>query len=171
MKKKTTNKQEDVSVKFTPLFRRGTQLLHRQELEKAIALLEKAHALDPEHVDAIINLSGAYILTKKFKRAAALLEPLSKREPHHVMVWTNLGAALLGNPILAQEEAQLAAIAAFEQAYALNPAAPNVAYNIGLIYRDRGEKAIAVSWFQKALQANPRDKDAQTLIDGLNSSN
>lgn len=167
MSEKKDSKKENVAEKFGPNFRRGTQLLHRQELDKAIKLLEKAYKIDPEHVDAIINLSGAYILKKKFKKAAALLEPLSEREPNHVMVWTNLGAARLGNPILARDEEQLGAIAAFEQAYARNPAAPNVAYNIGLIYRDRGDKETAVSWFKKALQANPLDKDAKALIERL----
>jgi len=71
------------------------------------------------------------------------------------MVWTNLGAAYLGNPILAKDEDQQRAIAAFKQALKLNPTAPNVAYNLGLIHRDRQEKDEALYWFRQAVKTNP----------------
>jgi tetratricopeptide (TPR) repeat protein len=83
------------------------------------------------------------------------------------MIWTNLGAAYLGNPVLATDAQQQQAIAAFEQALALNPAAPSVAYNIGLIYRDRQENEQAIHWFRRAVQTNPRDKDARRILKRL----
>ncbi len=159
--------QHKADSKFKALFRRGTELLHRGKAQEAAALLEEAHSLKPEHLDASLNLSGAYILTKKFKQAVRLLETLREQAPDNAMVWTNLGAAYLGNPVLARDEEQLRAIAAFEQALVLNPIAPNVAYNIGLIYRDRRENEMAIAWFQRALQANPNDQDARNLITRL----
>jgi tetratricopeptide (TPR) repeat protein len=141
--------------------------LHRGKINEAVTVLQKAHSLNPDHFDASLNLSGAYILTKKFKQAAALLEMLREKAPNNVMVWTNLGAAYLGNPVLARDEEQLKAITAFEEALAIDPIAPNVAYNIGLIYRDRRQYEMAIAWFKRALQANPNDKDAQNLIDKL----
>lgn len=149
---------------FMASFRRGTQLLHQNQPQEALPYLERAHQLDPQHVDAGINLGGAYILTRQFRKAVAVLEPLSQQAPQHVMVWINLGAAYLGNPVLARDEQQLPAIAAFEKALALNPDAPSVAYNLGLIYRDRQEVKQAIYWFRRALQANPQDRDAQTLL-------
>lgn len=56
----------------------------------------KRPILKPEHLDASLNLSGAYILTKKFKQAVRLLETLREQAPDNAMVWTNLGAAYLG---------------------------------------------------------------------------
>lgn len=156
--------QHKADSKFKALFRRGTELLHRGKAQEAAVLLEEAHSLKPEHFDASLNLSGAYILTKKFKQAVSLLETLRDQAPDNPMVWTNLGAAYLGNPVLARDEEQLRAIAAFEQALVLNPVAPSVAYNIGLIYRDRRESDMAIAWFQRALQANPNDQDARNLI-------
>lgn len=164
MSSKKHKNEKHVTDKFGPYFRRGTERLRRGEHDKALPLLEKAHQLDPEHLDTAINLSGAYILTKKFRQAADLLRPFTEKHPHHVMLWTNFGAALLGNPVLATDEHQQRAIAAFEKAYELNPAAPNVAYNIGLIYRDRRAYDQAIGWFEKALQANPADQDARRLI-------
>ncbi|MFQ5422153.1 MAG: tetratricopeptide repeat protein [Anaerolineae bacterium] len=153
---------------FDSLFRQGTELLQRQKFDQAIDLLKKAHAMKPTHVDAAVNLSGAYILTKKFKQAVRVLEPLSQAEgAGNAMLWTNLGAAYLGNPILARDEEQKRAIAAFEQALAINPIASNVAYNIGLIYRDRQENEQAIHWFKKAIQANPNDRDARNIIERL----
>ncbi|MCA9961805.1 MAG: tetratricopeptide repeat protein [Chloroflexota bacterium] len=152
------------NIGFDAVFKHGTQLLHRGKSTEALPFLERAYELEPTHVDAGINLSGAYIMTKQFRKAVALLEPLREVAPDNAMIWTNLGAAYLGNPVLSRDEEQLRAIAAFEQALTLNPAAPHVAYNIGLIYRDRRNHEQAIYWFRRALQANPNDRDAANLL-------
>lgn len=164
--KKTSKKINPVrsEERFFKWLSMGTQALHRGEIDKAARFLERAYQLDPEHPDAALNLSGAYILSKKFSGAVAVLEPLSTREPHNPMVWTNLGAAYLGNPVLAKSENQLQAIAAFEQALKLDPIAPHVAYNLGLIYLDRQEHDQALRWFERAVQANPNDRDARRFV-------
>lgn len=169
MKRDSKDQKDD--LKFEALFKQGSGLLHQGKVNDAVAALQEAHALDPTHFDAALNLSGAYILTKKFKQSVKLLEQLCEQSPNNVMVWTNLGAAYLGNPILARDEEQLQAIAAFKQALAIDPAAPNVAYNIGLIYRDRREFDLAISWFERAVRANPNDKDARNLIKKLREMN
>jgi tetratricopeptide (TPR) repeat protein len=153
--------------RFFDLLRQGTAALQHGDIAKATRFLERAHQLDRENHDAALNLGGAYILSKKFAQAVAILEPLSERDPHNPMVWTNLGAAYLGNPILAKEAEQLRAIAAFEQALALNPAAPNVAYNLGLVHLDRQEHERALHWFRRAVQANPTDRDARRFMEQL----
>ncbi|VAW35695.1 hypothetical protein MNBD_CHLOROFLEXI01-393 [hydrothermal vent metagenome] len=169
LKKEMENSSKDQTddLMFEALFRKGTELLHRGKDSDAVPILEQAHALKPDHFDAALNLSGAYILTRKFKKAVALLEKLRTQASGNVMVWTNLGAAYLGNPILAHKEEQAQAIAAFEQALRLDPIAPNVAYNIGLIYRDLHEDEQAISWFERAVQANPNDRDARNLMSKL----
>lgn len=149
---------------FTTLFQQGTELLHQGKAAQAVPYLKQAHEQQPLHVDAAINLSGAYILTKKFSKAVAILEPLSQQVPDHAMIWTNLGAAYLGNPVLAREKDQRQAIEAFKKALEINPVAPNVAYNLGLIYRDRKEIEQAIHWFRRAVQANPNDRDARILL-------
>ncbi len=152
---------------FEVNFKQGTSLLHRGKAKEAIVFLERAVALRPDHTDATINLSGAYILHGKFKRALALLLPLSEREPDNAMVWTNLGAAHLGNPVLARDDEQMQAIAAFRRALEIRPASPSVAYNIGLIYRDREETEEAIRWFRQALRDNPNDHHARSLLKKL----
>jgi tetratricopeptide (TPR) repeat protein len=152
---------------FETAFGQGTRLLHSGRAGDALPLLERAVSLNPNHTDAALNLSGAYILSGKFKKALALLEPLSVQEPDNAMVWTNLGAAYLGNPVLARDEEQKQAIAAFRRALEIRPAAPSVAYNIGLIYRDRQEKEEAIRWFRQAIRDNPNDDHARSMLEKL----
>lgn len=152
---------------FQELLRQGTRALQQGQPNQAVRLLEQAHRLDRDNPDAALNLSGAYILVKKFKRAVDILEPMSRREPDNPMVWTNLGAAYLGNPVLAGDEQQQRAITAFKKALELDPATPHVAYNLGLIYLDRHEQSAALHWFHQAVLADPHDRDAQRYINGL----
>lgn len=152
---------------FESNFSEGTKLLHEGSVTNAVPYLERAVVLRPDNSDAVINLSGAYILTGRFKKALALLKPLSQLERNNPMVWTNLGAAYLGNPVLAKDEDQKQAIAAFETALRIRPAVPSVAYNIGLIYRDRNEIDEARKWFRQALKDNPNDQHARSMLDKL----
>ena len=163
-KKQQLDQVESSERRFFDLLRRGTQALHQGEVTQATRFLERAHQLDPDNHDAALNLAGAYILSKKFNQAVAILEPLSERDPHNPMVWTNLGAAYLGNPILAKDDEQQRAIAAFERAIELNSVVPNVAYNLGLVYLDRNDLPQALHWFQRAIQANPNDRDASRYV-------
>ncbi len=142
-------------------------MLHEGKPGVALPYLQQAYVLKPEDIDAAINLSGAYIMTKRFKKAIDILKPLSDENPDHTMIWINLGAAYLGNPVLARDEDQRRAISAFEHALEIEPSAYSVAYNIGLIYRDRGEVDQAINWFNTALEHNPQDRDARQLLEKL----
>jgi tetratricopeptide (TPR) repeat protein len=143
------------------LVNRGARLLEQGKPEEAIVHLERACQLDSTSVPAQINLGGAYIMAGRHQEAVPLLEAACDAEPENVMIWINLGAAYLGNPILATHEQQMQAIRAFETALKLNPAAPNVNYNLGLIFVDREEYDLAIASFQRAIQVNPLDRDAR----------
>lgn len=145
----------------------ATHLLQAGKVAAAIETLERLRGERPEHVATAVNLGGAYILSGQFKKAVPVLEEVVERVPDDEMIWTNLGAAYLGNPVLATIQEQDRAIAAFERALQINPAAPNVAYNIGLIYRDRQDKERAIHWFTRAVQVNPNDRDARRILDRL----
>ena len=157
-------------ARFEALFQRGTELLIAGNPHKALPLLEKSHQLLPDHFDAGFNLSSAYILANKFKKAVPILEKLADQEPDNATLWQNLGAAYLGNPVLATDEAQQRAIHAFKRAIAIDQIAPNVAYNIGLVYRDRQEVDEAIHWFTRAVQADPMDDSARRQIARLEAS-
>lgn len=146
------------------LLNQGASLLEQGKAKEAIPHLERAYQLDNTSVPAQINLGGAYVMAGQHGKAVPLLEAARDAEPENVMIWINLGAAYLGNPVLATPEQQLQAISAFEAALDLNPAAPSVSYNLGLIFLDRKENELAVAAFQRAVQANPLDRDAHAWL-------
>jgi tetratricopeptide (TPR) repeat protein len=152
------------------LINRGARLLEEGKAKEAIPPLERAYNLDPGNVALLINLGGAYVMAGRHKDAIPLLERASGAEPGNAMIWVNLGAAYLGNPILATSEQQVRAIAVFEKALELNPTAPHVHYNLGLIFVDRNETELAISAFRQALAVNPLDHDAVHWLRKLETS-
>jgi tetratricopeptide (TPR) repeat protein len=159
MTRKHTSKAES-QARARRLLNQGAKLLQQGKAEEAIGKLELAYDLDSESVPTLINLGGAYVMAGRHREAVPLLETASDVEPHNAMIWINLGAAYLGNPVLSTPEKQMRAIKAFEKALELDPAAPNVHYNLGLIFIDRQETDLATAAFRNAIQVNPLDRDA-----------
>lgn len=149
------------------LLSQGSGLLEQGRVEEAIPYLERAHGLDANSVPALINLGAAYIMAGRQRQAIPLLERARDAEPQNAMIWLNLGAAYLGVQVLATPEQQMQAIVAFQTALELNPAAPSVHYNLGLIFVDRHETDLAVAAFRKAIQTNPLDRDAHLWLKRL----
>ncbi|MDJ0753080.1 MAG: tetratricopeptide repeat protein [Ardenticatenaceae bacterium] len=152
---------------FEKYQKQGTFALQQGQISEALTLLEKALALQPDNVDTRLNLSSALILKKRFKEAVPILEGLTAEQPNNAMFWLNLGAAYLGNPIIASDENQQKAIAAFEKAIKIDDRTPNAAYNLGLVHRDRREYRRALYWFEQAAEAFPDDKDAHQYIEKM----
>lgn len=145
----------------------GARLLAAHRPGEAIPKLEEALSLDPTNVSAAINLGGAYILQGKHRQAVPPLEAASRLEPDNAMVWSNLAAAYLGKLPLSTAEQQERAIAAYERALAIDPRAPNVHYNLGLIYLERNDAERAAACFRDALRTDPNDRDAQYWLDRI----
>jgi Tfp pilus assembly protein PilF len=123
--------------------------------------------LDPQNGAAAINLGGAYILQGKYSRAIPVLEAAIHLEPENAMAWVNLAAAYLGKLPLATQEHQERAIEAYERALVLDPRAPNVHYNLGLIYLERRDMLRAAAHFYSALETDPTDRDARYWLDRI----
>ena len=148
----------------------GADLLAQGQAIDALDYLERAYQMDAASVPVCINLGGAYVMCGRHRKAIPILEAARDAEPGNAMIWINLGAAYLGNPILATAEQQLRAIDAFEKALQINPAAPNVHYNLGLIFVDRGDRDLAVAAFRRAMQINPSDCDAREWVAKLEAA-
>jgi protein O-GlcNAc transferase len=158
-----TNRRDRPSD-FWQKLNQGAQLLRQNRPGEAIALLEPLAAQDPTQVDVAINLGGAYILQRKWNRAVKVLRKAAAAHPDNVMLWINLAAAHLGNLETAGPRHQEQAIAAYERALALDAAAPNVHYHLGLIHKERGDFAKAVMAFEQALITAPDDRDARDWL-------
>lgn len=159
--------QERGEKQFRDSMTRGTRLLQDGKPAEALPLLERAHKLKPDNPDASLNLGGAYIMAGKHRRAVPILENAVEQTPDNAQLWINLGAAYLGNPVTATDERQQRALFAFNRALEIDPLARSVAYNIGLIHRDRGEVGLAIAAFRRAVLADPYDRDAQRLLERL----
>jgi tetratricopeptide (TPR) repeat protein len=146
------------------LLNEGARLLRQQRPDEAANRLERARELDPMNVEVAINLGGAYVMQGHHAKAVPVLEEASRADPDHVMVWINLAAAYLGYLEASDEDSQRKAIAAFERALALDPKAPSVNYNLGLIYKQRGEIEKAAAHFWRALDVDPSDNDARIRL-------
>ncbi len=149
------------------LLAEGAQLLSQHRPGEAIPPLTKVLELDPENAAAAINLGGAYILQGKHKQAVPVLERAARLEPDNAMVWMNLAAAYLGKLPFATPQMQDRAIDAFRHALALDPRAPHVNYNLGLIYIERNDVEQAALHFYAALETDPNDRDAETWLDRI----
>lgn len=146
------------------LLNEGAEFLRQQRPVEAAEQLDQAWQLDPTLIEVAINLGGAYVMQGRHADAVAVLEEASHIEPDNVMIWINLAAAYLGPLGASDEEGQLKAIAAFERALTYNPEAPSVNYNLGLIYRQRGETEKAAAHFWRALDVDPSDNDARIRL-------
>jgi tetratricopeptide (TPR) repeat protein len=134
-----------------------------EAVEKLLPLSEQS----PDHPDVLINLSGAYILQRKWNMAVRVLKIGLKSHPTNAMLWANLGAAELGRLETSGPRQQDKAIAAYQHALQVDPEAPNVHYHLGLIYKARKELMRSAAFFQRALEVNPADQDARYWLDRL----
>jgi tetratricopeptide (TPR) repeat protein len=145
----------------------SARLLRANRPGEAIEMLEPLHTQHPHDPDIAINLGGALILQRKWDRAVQVLLPAARQDMNNAMLWINLAAAYLGSLETAGPKQQQQAISAYKQALRANPKAPNVHYNLGLIYKEQGNLTQAAALFQRALEINPKDKDAQGWLDRL----
>lgn len=164
--KPATGQATDVA-RVNTLLNEAAHLLHQHRPGEAVTRLEEARQLAPENVMLAINLGGAYIMQGKHRRAVPILEEASRLEPDNPMIWTNLAAAYLGRLELSTRDVQDRAIVAFERALQIDPMAPNINYNLGLIYQERGDIERACAHFARAVEINPDDRDARTWYQRL----
>lgn len=145
----------------------AARYLQENEPVEAMNLLLPLFEEHDDNPDLAINLGGAYILQRKWRKAVAVLEPASRQFPDNVMIWTNLAASYLGSLELSGPQQQKRAIEAYKQALRINPYAPNVHYDLGLIHKDRHEYDLAIEYFSQAVKVNPADNDARVWLNRM----
>jgi tetratricopeptide (TPR) repeat protein len=149
----------------------GARLLQLRRPGEALKVLEEAWSQAPDDADVATNLGGAYVMQRRWRKAVRFLEEATQRWPDHALLWMNLAAAYLGPLESAGTEAQQRAIEAFEKALRCDPMVPNANYNLGLIYKERGEFERAAAHFWRALEVDPHDRDAQFWLRQLPMGN
>ncbi len=154
-------------LQFRQALNESALLLRRNRPDEARQKLEPLYAQAPHDADVAINLSGAYILQRKWQQAVDVLLAATQTHPDNAMLWANLAAAQLGRLETAGPRQQEKAMEAYYRALRADPSAPNVHYHLGLIYKERDELNRACAMFQRALEVNPGDRDARRWLDRL----
>ncbi len=129
------------------------KLYHRQNrLEKAIDMYREVLKIDPDHFDALFNLTSAYLQTGVFSKAYHIAADLHLRAPDNHQVTLNMAVAQIGigrpekaiqllNEVVTQQDVPL-----FE-----------VYFHKGVAHRHLGHLSKAISWYKKAERLNPSD--------------
>ncbi len=159
--------KREQNLEFRQALNESARFLTQNRPGEAVDKLTPLYEQAPDDPDVLINLSGAYILQRKWDRAVKLLEKAVKIHPKNAMLWMNLGAAQLGRLETAGPRQQERAINAYQKALQANSETPNAHYHLGLIYKERGELVRAAAFFQRALEVDPNDRDARTWLDRL----
>lgn len=152
---------------YRTILNESARLLRANRPGEAIAVLEQLHIELPNDPDIAINMGGALILQRKWSKAVKVLKRAVEVSPDNVLLWTNLAAAYLGRLETSGPKHQARAIAAYEKALGLDPSTPNVHYHLGLIYKQQGNLSRSSAMFQRALEVNPEDRDAQFWMERL----
>jgi tetratricopeptide (TPR) repeat protein len=155
------------SQQFHDALNEGARFLSQNRPGEALRRLEPLYAQAPDHPDVAINISGAYILQRKWNKAVDVLVKAVRAHPDNAMLWTNMGAAQLGRLELSGPQQQEKAMHAYYQALRADPQTPNVHYHLGLIYKERRELTRATAMFQRAVEVNPADNDARYWLKRL----
>ncbi len=148
---------------FRRQMRQAAYLLTMGKGKEALPLLERCYQIRPDDVNVLTNLGGAYILAELHSRAVPLLEQASQLDDQNPAIWSNLAAAYLGKLVISNRERQDRALEAYQRVIDLDANYPNVHYNMGLIYVDRRDWDEAYASFTRALESNPKDKDALNM--------
>ncbi|MEN8098632.1 MAG: tetratricopeptide repeat protein [Chloroflexota bacterium] len=145
------------------------QRLQQGKPEEAVDILTQLNSVSPGDIDVLVTLGGILIMLERYEEAVVFLEEAVEIDELHSKAWINMGAAILGNRETASPENQIKAINAFMRAIELDPSAPSVNYNIGLIHLDRGQLGFALEHFERAKAVEPRDRDASKYIERIKS--
>jgi len=163
------SRKNSSSANYRTTLNESARLLRANRPGEAIAVLEPLHEDLPNDPDIAINLGGALILQRKWSKAVKVLRNAVVATPDNVLLWTNLADAYLGRLETYGPKHQANAIRAYEKALWLDPSAANVHYHLGLIYKQQGNLSRASALFQRALEIDPNDRDAQFWMDRLSA--
>lgn len=135
----------------------GLYQLQMQRPVQAVEALERAVALDPVHVSALVNLASAYGQLEREADAERLLRRSLELEPAHAGAQANLGA------ILFVQERYPEAVSALKRAVELDPAQMSSQYYLAASLASAGRRAEALGRVEAWLARNPGDERFEAL--------
>jgi tetratricopeptide (TPR) repeat protein len=127
------------------------------QIDEAKAAFQQALDLDPDDLDALLNLSDAVVNDAPVK-AAALLRRALQLEPTNAMVHQRCGAALLAQGLLDDAEKSLS------RALKLDPENADAHANLGRLFYRRYMEQEAEAHYQTACALAPTESWPLTML-------
>jgi tetratricopeptide (TPR) repeat protein len=135
----------------------GNDLVRQGQLEPAIALFEKALALDPDYLSAHQNLGSVLLQLGRVGAALAHYQRVLELRPDFDAHY-NMGAALQFARKLPE------AMVHYQRALELNPDHPEAHNNLGIILLELGKAAEGIEHLKRALALKPDYVAAQSNL-------
>lgn len=128
---------------------RGTELEKAGRLEESVREHEAALAIDPDNVQAHINLISLYARAGNPKKAKEHFEAATRLNPGRPDAWYNYGVLHF------QQQDFSAAEQSFRRAVAINPYYAEAHTNLGMIYQQQSRLEDAAAEFREAISNQP----------------
>ena len=138
--------------------RRGADLEQAGRIAEAIDEQLAALRVDPQSVQAHINLISLYGRLGRYQEATQHYEAALALDPNQADLHFNYGVLLL------KQQDDTGAAEAFRETLRLNPHRVEAHTNLGAIYENRGSVAEALQQFNAALADRPTDRVANFHI-------
>jgi tetratricopeptide (TPR) repeat protein len=151
--------QYEQALKLKPdhvpsLYRLGIVHTKRKQFDDAAAVWRKYIKATGEHAGGYSNLGFCYEMAGDIGNAEKAYMEGIRRDPRSVPCRTNYGLMLARSGRIPEAEAQLS--------FVLKP--DQVRYNLATVYEQKGEMAQAKKELEKAIEINPKNKEAQTRL-------
>lgn len=127
----------------------GMKLLKAGAFAEAAELFRRAIELQPEFVNAYINLGVSYVGADRSEDALACFEHVRQLRPDDANIYYFIGMA--HHRLMDEKNA----LAAYEHAISLNPRLVEAHNGQGLTYRRLGQHELAAEAFNRAVQIDP----------------
>ncbi|HYD30528.1 MAG TPA: tetratricopeptide repeat protein [Azospirillaceae bacterium] len=130
------------------LLAQGIQHHRDGQLAEAVAVLYRAHTLEPTSVEVLFTLGGALASLHRLEDALACFRRVLDLDPRHPAAPTHIGAALRG---LGRHDE---ATPFFEQATETAPDQPENWGNLAIVYKDQSRLEEARACYQRAWEVS-----------------
>ncbi|MPZ21550.1 MAG: tetratricopeptide repeat protein [Luteitalea sp.] len=149
--------QEVISLRSGARAHLERGLVHQQdgEIEQAIAAYHHALRIQPDYVQAHVNLLSAYIGLRDWDRATEHYEKAIALHPDSAEAHYNYGI------VLSRQGRRRRAHEALRQALEINPLYAEAHNNIGYVEVQEGHLELAAKHFRLALEQRPGYREAQ----------
>ena len=128
-------------------------LIFENEYEAALVSLERATKIKSDFVPAFLHKSGILKVLNRPNEALIAIERAISLQDNNANLYSHKGQVLL--KLKRYSEAEMA----FKKAIAINPKA-TFYNNLGILHNEQGKTKLALTYYNQAIEINPRDANA-----------